>query len=119
MALPPPRAPVAPTPTEEAQRAALDARHSAAVKDLERILDVSLAGKRKPGLAVTLILPEGGHAPQVLADVKAHYLAAGWSKVETDEGEDVAEETHALPGGGTEVREIKTPRPARHLTLTP
>jgi len=105
--------------TEEEQRAALDAQHAAAVAELERVLDASLAGKRVPGQPVTLILPIGDHAPEVLADVRAHYLAAGWSKVETDEGETEVAEPHGTADGGTEIRKVKAPRPARHLTLTP
>ena len=86
MALPPPRAPVVPVLTAEEERAALDAAHADHVKWLEHILDTSLAGKGRG--VVKLILPLGGNAPEVLADVKTHYLAAGWSKAETDETAD-------------------------------
>ena len=82
MALPPPRAPVAPTLSPEDERAALDAQHKATVAGLEKLLDISLKGKNlQPGQGVDLHLPVGDWAPQVLADVVEHY-AALWSKAE-------------------------------------
>jgi hypothetical protein len=83
MALSPPRTPTPAAPSDEERRAALDKAHAGAVALLEHQLDRSLAGKLggvPPAAPVVLTLPIGTHTPEVLADVCAHYVKAGWER---------------------------------------
>lgn len=91
MAVPPSalRPPVVPDPA---------VAHTATVKELERCLDAALLGKRSPpGEPVELLLPVGVRTEDVLAEVAAHYVAAGWGSA-----------TYGTSGPG----------PSGHATLT-
>lgn len=86
--------------------------HEAVVKELERCIDASLKGL-PPAYEVNLPLPLGDYTPEILAEVEAHYVAAGWKTAAID-----APSMEALVARGLVVDPAHAHRAPLVLTLT-